>query len=231
MALLASLRETRLYVIGIRGALKVLQMAAHASRVRAGQVVVIVQVTLHALHGSMRASQGKASGRVVEVRSRPRRCIVTLLARLRESRLHVIGIRGALEVLQMAAHASRVRAGQVVVVVHVALHALRCCMSARQGETCGRVVERRSLPRGCSMTLLASLRESRLYVIGIGGALEVLQMARHASRVGAGQVVVVVHVTLRALRRCMSARQGETGGRVVEARSIPGSRIVALLAR
>ena len=137
MALLASLRETRLYVIGIRGALKVLQMAAHASRVRAGQVVVIVQVTLHALHGSMRASQGKASGRVVEVRSRPRRCIVTLLARLRESRLYVIRIRGALEVFQVATGAGRVRVVQCVVVVDVALHTLHGRMRARQGETGG----------------------------------------------------------------------------------------------
>ena len=46
---------------------------------------------------------------------------VALLAGLREVRLHVVRIRRALEILQVAAHAGRIRAGQVVVVIHVAL--------------------------------------------------------------------------------------------------------------
>jgi hypothetical protein len=36
-------------------------------------------------------------------------------------------------------------------------------------------------------------------VVGIGGALEVFQVTRNASCVGAGQVVVAIHVTLHAL--------------------------------
>jgi len=55
---------------------------------------------------------------------------VTLLARLREARGDVIRIRRALEVLQVTAHTSRIRAGQVVVIVHVALYALNARVCA-----------------------------------------------------------------------------------------------------
>ena len=48
---------------------------------------------------------------------------MALLAGLREARRHVIRIRRALEILQVAAHAGH-RARQVVVVVDVALRAL-----------------------------------------------------------------------------------------------------------
>ena len=51
MALRAGLREAGLHVIWLGRALEVLQMAADASRIRAGQVVIVVDVTLHALHG------------------------------------------------------------------------------------------------------------------------------------------------------------------------------------
>src|SRR5215510_13184657 len=125
---------------------------------------------------------------------------MALLASLRESRLYVIGIGGALEILQVARHASRVRAGQVVVVVHVTLRALRRCMSARQGETGGRVVEVRSRPGGCVVALLAILREAARNVIRIRGPLVIVQMAGHATRVRAVQRVVVVDVALRALQ-------------------------------
>jgi len=72
----------------------------------------------------------------------------------------VIRIRRALEILQVAAHAGRVRAGQVVVVVDVALHALDAGVRSRQGESRGRVIERRARPGGRAVALLASLRES-----------------------------------------------------------------------
>ena len=111
--------------------LKVLQVAAHASRVRTGQVVVVVHVALHALHSAMRARQRESGGRVIEIRARPGGGVVALRAGLRETRLHVIRLRSALEILQVAAHASRIRTGQAVVVVDVALHALHGRMRAR----------------------------------------------------------------------------------------------------
>jgi len=66
MALLAGLGEIRHHVIRIRGALVVLQVARHASRV--GQVVVVIYVTIGALPGrdSVQSGQRKASGGVVE---------------------------------------------------------------------------------------------------------------------------------------------------------------------
>jgi len=55
-------------------------------------------------------------------------------------------------------------------------------------------------------------------------------MARHAG--GAGQVVVVVHVTIRTLSRRdrMRTGQGESGAAVVERGIQPGSRVVTLVA-
>jgi len=49
------------------------------------------------------------------------------------------------------------------------------------------------------MTLLAGLGEVCRYVVGIARALVILQMAGDAS--AAGQVVIIVHVTIGALPR------------------------------
>lgn len=59
------------------------------------------------------------------------------------------------------------------------------------------------------MTHLALLRESRLDVIGVGCAAEVLRVARNAT--GVGQVVVAVHVALRALNGGMRSGEREPG--------------------
>lgn len=73
-------------------------------RARGGsQVVVVVHVTLRTGHGGMSAGQRKARhGRVIEGSLQPRDGVVALLAGLRESRGHVIRIRGASEILQVA---------------------------------------------------------------------------------------------------------------------------------
>jgi len=97
---------------------------------------------------------------VIEGRIAPRRGRVTLLARLWEVRLHVIRIGGAVEIGQVAADAGRVGAGQVVVVVHMALRALQGGMRPSQREAGGRVIEGRVQPAGCAVALLTSLRES-----------------------------------------------------------------------
>ena len=228
MALLASLREVGLHVIGIGGALEILQVARHASRVRAGQVVVVVHVTLRALRRCMSARQGETGGRVVEVRSRPGGCVVALLAILREAARNVIRIRGPLVIVQMAGHATRVRAVQRVVVVDVALRALQGRMRAGQRESGSRVIEGRSIPGRRIVALRAGLREIRLHVIRLGRTLEILQVAGHAGR--AGQIVVAVHVTLRALNGGVRAGERESGVVVIEGRRRPRGRVVALLA-
>ena len=115
-------------MVRIGGSLKIFQVAADAGRVRAGQVVVAVHVALGALHGGVRAGQREAGGRVIKVRARPGRRVVALRTGLREAGLHVIRTGRALEILQVAADAGGVRAGQVVIAIHVTLGALhsRC---------------------------------------------------------------------------------------------------------
>jgi len=230
VALGARLREARLHVVRLRGALKVLQVTAHAGRIRAGEVVVAIHVALYALHGRVRTRQREARSRVIKRGAGPSRTVMALRAVLRESRTHVIGIRGALEILQVATHASRVGTCQTVIVVDVALYALHGRVRSRQREARGRVIKRGAGPSRTVMALRAVLRESRTHVIGIRGALEVFQVAADASSVGAGQVVVAVHVALRALHGCVRSRQRKARGRVIESRTVPRSRGVALLA-
>ena len=71
----------------------------------------------------------------------PSRRVVAHLARLRESLLGMVGIVGALVILQVTGNASR--AVQVVVVVHVAIGALprRHGVHSRQREGSQRMVK------------------------------------------------------------------------------------------
>ena len=203
MALVAGLGEASLHVIRIRRSLEIRQVTLRARS--AGQLVVVVGVALCTLQGDMRARQRKAGSRVIEGSVRPRGGGVALLASLRETRLHVVGIGGALEVFQVTRNTGRVGAGQVVVAIHVTLHALQRSMRTRQGEASGRVVKGRTGPRRGVVALLAGLGEPSRHVVGIGGALEVFQVATHASRIRTGEVVVIVNVALCALHRRVRA--------------------------
>jgi len=58
VALLASLGEIRLHVVGIRGALKIFQVARDACRV--GQGVIVIDMALRARCRGMRTRQGEA---------------------------------------------------------------------------------------------------------------------------------------------------------------------------
>ena len=95
VALLASLREVRLYVVRICCSLEVRQVAARAGCICGGQVVVAVNVALHALQGNVCAGQRESGGGVVEGRIAPGCRGMALLARLRELRLEGIRIGGA----------------------------------------------------------------------------------------------------------------------------------------
>lgn len=66
MTLLATGREIRLHVIGVRGAVVILLMATYACCICAGEVVIVVDVTLRALQYSVCSSKRKA--RVVVVK-------------------------------------------------------------------------------------------------------------------------------------------------------------------
>ena len=178
----------------------------------------------------MEPGQRETSGGVIKGRGSPIRRAVARLARLRETSRRVRRIVGAVEIGQVAADTSRVRGRQVVIAIHVALRALQGGVRARQREPGGRVIERRIPPGRGRVALLARLREVRLHVIGVRGAVEVGQVAADAGRVGAGQVVVVVHMALRALQGGMRPSQREAGGRVIEGRVQPGRGGMALLA-
>ena len=92
----------------------------------------------------MRASERKTGVVVIECGSGPRNRAVALFTGLREARFRVIGIRRLLKILQMAAHARRVR--DVVVVINVTLRALQLHVRAGQRKSRDRVVEGRVLP-------------------------------------------------------------------------------------
>ena len=111
----------------------------------------------------------------------------------------MIRIRRALIVLQVASHARA--AGQVVIVVDMAIGALsrRDGVGACERESCAVMVEGRVQPRAGVVALITSLRKIRAYVIWIRRALIIFQVASHASC--AGQVVIVVDMTIGALSR------------------------------
>ena len=99
----------------------------------------------------------------------------------------------------MAGHARR--AGQVVVIVDVAISAgtWRNSVQAGEREPGGVVIKRSIQPGAGAVALLAGLREIRRHVIGIGRTLEIFQVAGHAGR--AVQSVIIVNVAIGAEAR------------------------------
>ena len=154
----------------------------------------------------MHAREWPARGSVIEASVAPVGGVVALLAGLGKVRLHVVGIRVPLEVLQVARDACRV--SQVVVVVDVTLSAGRSRMRTGQGESRFAVIELSRLPRSRVVADLASLGKSLLHVIGIVGALEILEMAGNTRCTR--QVVIIVDVTLCARSSSVRSRQRET---------------------
>ena len=98
----------------------------------------------------------------------------------------------------MTRHASG--AGQLVIVVRVALLTGDRGMETGESPSGASVIEGATSPIGGVMALLASLGESRLNVVRVVGRLVILQVTRYASGISAGQVVVSVHVTLQTRR-------------------------------
>jgi len=167
VALLASLRELGLHVIGIGSALEVLKVTRHASRI--GQMVIIVDVTGSARRFGVCTRQRKSRFRVIELRRNPGCRVMTGLTRLREALLGVIRIIGVLIILQVAGNARFYR--QIEVSVHVALVALQTGVRACQWESNQIVIEVGWLPGGCGVALLTGLRHSDSSVVGVVGLL------------------------------------------------------------
>ncbi len=122
MAGIARLRERAGYVVRIGRALEIFQVARDA---RGGvQIVVIVRVAVGAgaRRNGMCARQDKVHQRVIEGRRRPGNGGMALLAGCWEISGCVAGITRVLKVRKVARYASR--AGQVVIVIDVAINAL-----------------------------------------------------------------------------------------------------------
>ena len=139
---LARRREPRRNVVHWRGRGVVVVLVARQAG-RAGEVVIVVDMAVSALprRRRMRAGQGESSAVVVEGRIQPGSRVVALVAGLREVRRHVIRVRRSLEVFQVTGNAGR--AGQVVIIVDVAIAALPRwnCVHAGEWEGCRVVVE------------------------------------------------------------------------------------------
>ena len=117
---------------------------------------------------------------MVESRRLPRDSRVALRAvRWKVSR-YVIRVRRSLKVFQVAADTGR--AGQIVVIVNVAIDALarRNGVSASQREPDRAVIEIRIQPGVGSMADCAVRGEAGLRVVGVAGRLEFIQVTRYA---------------------------------------------------
>ena len=228
MALRASLRESRTHVVRVGRPLEILQVATDASGICGGQVVIAVHVALQALHRRMCPTQREAGSGVVKGRIVPRRRAVALLARLRESRLHVVWVGRAVEILHMARGAIGGRAHKLP--VDVALRAGNGRVCARQLELRKHVVvERRRIPRAAVVAGLASRRESRLRMRRIICLIEVRQVAADAGRWSSHELVA--RMAGIAVQGGVRARQGKPGElHMVELRAHPVVHRMARLA-
>ena len=114
---------------------------------------------------------------------------------------------------------------EVVVVIHMTRRAGQRRVCAGQREAGRRVVEGGVSPVGCAVASAAIRREPKLLVVGVVGVVVVGLMTRYAR--GYGDVVVVIHVALRARQAGMRAGQREAGLGVVEGRIGPAGGVVA----
>ena len=103
-------------------------------------------------------------------------------------------------------------------------------MESGQRKSSGCVIEGRRGPVGGGVALLAILREARRRVGRVIRVVEVGLVTVDAGCIRRSQIVIAVHVTLRALQRGVETGQRESGGRVIEARAAPIRGVVALLA-
>ena len=116
VARIAGLREPARHMVGIRGFVEIRYVATGALSRCACK---LIDVALRALQRDVRPGQRELRGGIViELRTRPSGCRMARRAILRESSRLVVGIRGLVEVRQVAARALRRQRFEVV--VHVA---------------------------------------------------------------------------------------------------------------
>ena len=130
---------------------------------------------------------------------------MALLAGRWQSRLHVVGIRSRPKIGHVASGA--IHAGQIEIVIDVALRTLQAGVSTRQREACDVVVEGDRSPVCGVVARGAILGKLGLHVIGILGARKILQMATDA--IGDGDLVVPIDMAGSAIQRRVHAGQSE----------------------
>jgi hypothetical protein len=226
VARFARLREIRRNVIGAGRALEQREVASGASRGESG--ILPAHVAAGACCSCVFARQRELRGRVVvEGGARPLRSRVTRFASLRELRGGVVRACRFLEFQKVARRAGGARANELA--AHVAARARRGCVFSGQRELrCRAVVELRARPLRCGVARFTSLRESGCRVVRVRRLLELRHVAIHASCWESG--VLAAHVTTRAPRRRVFARQRERGSVVIEGRPSPLRRRVAVFA-
>jgi len=149
--------KSRRRVAGVRGPLKILQVAARTSRRKACKLVV--HVALRASHGHMRASQRKRCFGMVELGARPRRRRMASGAQSRETGRGVIRIRCLIEIREVAAGAVGRRAGELPSSMTLIAGQIDVCAGKR--ELCGGVViECRTGPGSRVVTGIAGSRKA-----------------------------------------------------------------------
>ena len=144
---------------------------------------------------------------------------MTGVAGLREVRCHVVRIRSAVEVREVAGHAGG--AGQAVVIADVAVGAQprRDRVQTGQSEARGRVVEHAIGPQHHVVAVLARGRESRRQVRHRGGRIVVIGLvAGDAGRVRNRVIVADVAIGANARRHRVRAGQWEARIVVIEGR-------------
>ena len=201
----ARLRESAGNVVGIRSPLEILEVARHAGGAVQGVVAVDVTVGALARRIGVQSGQGKARGGVIKLAVGPLHDVMALLTGCGETGVRYRS-RGAGEIFLVTREARR--AGQVVIVVDVAIDALagRIRVSSSQKEPGHAVIKLGIQPVVCGVTALARGRELGRNVVRVGSVLKVRLVAGEARRghrlkfaVGAALVASI------AVDRCVGA--------------------------
>ena len=163
----------------------------------------------------VQSGEREPSAVVVKCRVQPAAGGVTGFASLRESAGDVVGIRGSLEILEVARHAGGAVQGVVAVDVTVGALARRIGVQSGQGKAGGGMIKLAVGPLHDVMALLARCGEAGVWHRS-RGAGEIFLVAGEARR--ASQVVIVVDVAIDALagRIRVPSSQKEPGHAVVK---------------
>lgn len=199
MAYRASGRKARGFVVGVRRGVEVGEVTRHAGRIEPR--ILSTGMAVRAVERDVRARQGKERLRMVELRTQPLKRRMADGAVLRETGRDMIRISGFLKVGQMARIAILGRAQ--VFPADVTTAATRGNVRAGQRECSEVVVEGRGDPGRGRVTDGTRLRQAGRPVIGVGGAVVIVEMAGDATGVEA--YIFPADVTRRAGHRDVRA--------------------------